>query len=248
MNYTSDKSTELTQKLASELESEYSIKAIIVQADMGSENGPELVVSTAKNHFKHPKKDTFQIDIIVNNAGVGGNAPLGKIAVDDFARQYNVNVRGPLLLVQAALPYLPKDRSGRIVNMSSISASMGLPGQSIYGGTKAALEEMTRTWARELSERCTVNSLNPGPIATDMYAGTSPEFRDMLSHWIKNTPLMAAREDFDTEEQLNNAKSGGGRLAYAHEIAGLVGMLCSQESGWCTGSVISANGGMKFST
>jgi NAD(P)-dependent dehydrogenase (short-subunit alcohol dehydrogenase family) len=63
---------------------------------------------------------------------------------------------------------LPRDRSGRIVNISSVSSSAGFSEQSVYGGTKAALEAMTRTWARELSERCTVNAINPGPVLTEM--------------------------------------------------------------------------------
>jgi NAD(P)-dependent dehydrogenase (short-subunit alcohol dehydrogenase family) len=110
----------------------------------------------------------FQIDIIVHNAGVSINLPIEECDAKDFAFQYNVNVRGPLLLMKEALPYLPHDRSGRIVNISSVSASLGFIGQSVYGGTKAALEAMTRTWARELAERATVNAVNPGPVATEM--------------------------------------------------------------------------------
>lgn len=72
------------------------------------------------------------------------------------------------MLVKAAEKYLPTDNSGRIVNLSSVSATLGFPAQSIYGGTKAALDAMTRTWARELAGRCTVNSVNPGPVDTDM--------------------------------------------------------------------------------
>lgn len=73
--------------------------------------------------------------------------------------------------MQAALPYLPHDRSGRIVNMSSVSSSLGFIAQSVYGGTKAALEAMTRTWSRELAERATVNAVNPGPVKVSL---TSP--------------------------------------------------------------------------
>ena len=79
---------------------------------------------------------------------------------------YNVNVLAPLLLTQAVAPFLPNDRSGRIVNVSSVSSSIGYEGQSIYAGTKAALEGMTRTWSRELYRNCTVNAVNPGPVST----------------------------------------------------------------------------------
>ena len=130
-----------------------------VCADLGTVAGPRSLVAAAGGR---------QIDIIVNNAGVAAGQDLASITIENFEWQYNINVRGPLLLVQAALPFLPTDRSGRIVNVSSMSSAMGLAGQSIYGGTKAALEAMTRTWARELSERATVNTINPGPVDTRM--------------------------------------------------------------------------------
>src|SRR6478736_6061697 len=79
----------------------------------------------------------LRIDILVNNAGVALNDKVPDIKPDHFTTSYNVNVLGPLLLVQAAIPYLPTDRSGRIINLSSVSASLGFVGQSVYGGTKA---------------------------------------------------------------------------------------------------------------
>ncbi|MBE7179644.1 MAG: SDR family oxidoreductase [Terriglobus roseus] len=247
MNYTSDSSQERTEALSQELQSEYGIQTAIVQADMGSVNGPSHVVATAKNHFSHPKTGSFTLHIIINNAGVSVNRPLGKCDADDFAYQYNVNVRGPLLLVQAALPYLPTDRSGRIVNLSSVSSSMGFPGQTVYGGTKAALDSMTRTWARELAEHCTVNAVNPGPVEGDMYAATSDEFKRGLQPYISTAPLMAVRKGVDDDQLIKDAEISGGRPAYFHEIAGVVGMLCTPDSAWCTGSVICANGGFRFS-
>jgi NAD(P)-dependent dehydrogenase (short-subunit alcohol dehydrogenase family) len=67
-----------------------------------------------------------------------------------------------MLLVKAALPYLPHYRGGRVLNISNVASSLVGPGQTIYGGTKEALESMTRTWSRELAERATVNNINPG--------------------------------------------------------------------------------------
>ena len=146
MNYISDSSKSRTESLAKELEAEYGIRTAIVQADMGTVDGPAHVVSAAKNQLS--KSGDFAIDIIINNAGVMTNNPVEDCNADDFAFVYNINVRGPLLLVKAALPYMPTDRSGRIVNISSISSMCGLTNQSVYGGTKGALEAMTRTWAR----------------------------------------------------------------------------------------------------
>ena len=189
-------------------------------------------------------------DIIVNNAGVAVNGPLGNLTPQDFKYQYDVNVVGPAMMVQAALPYLPNDRSGRIVNVSSISATMGFAGQTIYGGTKAALDSMTRTWSRELAERATVNAVNPGPVATDMWRGAAAAggFEAALRPLVQMTPLARMREGVDSEEMMKTGERLAGRPAYDHEIAGVVGMLCSEESGWCTGSVVCANGGAKFSS
>ncbi|KAK4697157.1 L-xylulose reductase, partial [Lecanoromycetidae sp. Uapishka_2] len=247
LGYTSDSSAEPSSKLASTLENENGINALVVQADMGNPKGPAHLVSTAKNHFSHPRTGKFQIDIIINNAGVSLNTPLGEITAEDFQWQYSVNVLGPILLMQAALPYLPHDRSGRVVNVSSVSSSGGFIGQTVYGGTKAALEAMTRTWARELAERATVNAINPGPVATDMYGATSEEFQGRMKPFTQNAPLAAVRKGIDEERFVQNEHKAGGRPAYDHEIAGVVAMLCSEDAGWSTGSVVCANGGLRFS-
>ncbi|TKA66671.1 hypothetical protein B0A49_10197, partial [Cryomyces minteri] len=236
-----------TDELAAQLAAAHGIRAVAVQADMGSATGPAHCVASARNHFAHPKTGAFTLDIIVNNAAIAANKAVADVDVGHFARLYDVNVRGPLLLVQAALPHLPLDRSGRIVNVSSVSASLGFADQSVYGGTKAALEAMTRTWARELAARCTVNAVNPGPVATDMYAGTSRDFQAQMSSWTKNAPLAAVREGVDADEFVRNAEFAGGRPAYDTEMAGVVAMLCGEDAGWSTGSVVCANGGLKFS-
>ncbi|KAG0652370.1 L-xylulose reductase [Hyphodiscus hymeniophilus] len=213
---------------------------------MGVSTGPAHIISTAKNHFSHPKTGKFQIDIIINNAGVSNNARLEDIKISDFDWQYKINVLGPLLLMQAALPYLPHDRSGRIVSVSSVSSSEGFEQQTVYGGTKAALEAMTRTWARELVERCTVNAINPGPVKTDMWAGTTQYFKEQLKPFILQTPGSRIRPDIDDRDLVEDAENAGGRPAYVDEIAGIVGMLCTEDSLWCTGQVVCANGGMRM--
>lgn len=247
LNYTSDSSESKTTQLGQELSQRHGVHCVPVQADMGTENGPGHIVDVAKNNFSHPKKGSFQIDILVNNAGVASKTTIEECSSEEFARLYNINARGPLLLMKSALKYLPTDRSGRIVNVSSVSAALGFDGDCMYGGTKAALEAMTRSWARELSERCTVNAVNPGPVATDMYAGTSDEFQAKMAGWTRNAPLARVREGIDREDLVKKADLAGGRPAYDFEVAGIVGMLCTPDSAWCTGSVICANGGFKFS-
>ncbi len=211
MNYTSESSAKLAEDLATQLSQAHGVKCITVQADMGSENGPTHIVATALNHFAHPKTRKMQLDIVVNNAGVAGKTKIEDCTAEEFTWLYHVNVRGPLFLMKAAIPYLPNDRSGRVVNLSSVSASMGFFEDGMYGGTKAALEAMTRTWARELSERCTVNAVNPGPVATDMYAAAPKEFQAKMATYTKNTPLAAIRNDVDRKDLVENAELAGGR-------------------------------------
>jgi 3-oxoacyl-[acyl-carrier protein] reductase len=217
-----------------------------VQADLSSPTGPASLIATVKSLFSSSSSpdDKFQIDIIVNNAGIALNALLPKVTIQDFNATYTVNVLAPLLVVQAAQPYLPSDRSGRIINISSVSTSTGFVTQSVYGGTKAALEAMTRTWSRELAENCTVNAVNPGPVEGPMYASNTPEFLAGIKGWIMHTPGMAAREGVDSPEVVADAKESGGRPAHTSEVAGIVGMLCTPDAQWCTGQVVCANGGM----
>ena len=136
------------------------------------------------------------------------------------------------------------------MNTSSVSSSMGFIEQTVYGGSKAALESMTRTWARELAERCTVNAINPGPVDTEMWGkNAGSKFEEEMKAFIRTTPLSAVREGLDREDLVKDApRAGGGRPAYDHEIAGVVAMLCSSDAAWCTGSVVNANGGLKFTT
>jgi 3-oxoacyl-[acyl-carrier protein] reductase len=213
---------------------------------MGVSIGPAHLVTMTKAHFSHPQTGKFQIDIIINNAGVATNARLEDIKIEDYEWCYRINVLGPLLLMQAALPYLPFDRSGRIVNLSSVSSSEGFLEQTVYGGSKAALEAMTRTWARELVERATVNAVNPGPVKTDMWAGTTPAFKKQLRPYIQQTPGSQIRPELDDEDLVLDAENAGGRPAYVEEIGGIVGMLCTADSVWCTGQVVCANGGMRM--
>jgi NAD(P)-dependent dehydrogenase (short-subunit alcohol dehydrogenase family) len=249
LNYTSDSSKQGTYELLDRLQKSYAVSCLVVQADLGSVDGPRELIKNAKASWAaHDPARKFQLDIIVNNAGVAVNDKLPDIKIDDFDFAYHVNVRGPLLLMQAAQPYLPSDRSGRIINISSISSSAGFLGQSIYGGTKAALEAMTRTWARELAENCTVNAINPGPVKTSMWWGNTDEFMEDIRPFMQSTPLQKIRLGIDDRDVVEGAEKAGGRPAYVGEIAGVVAMLCGVDAAWVTGQVVSANGGMRFGT
>lgn len=200
--------------------------------------------------FASASKKAPQLDILINNAGIGGNHRLGEIPVADFHRQYAVNVLAPILVTQALLEYLPHDRSGRIINISSVSSTIGFATQTVYGGTKAALESMTRTWARELAERATVNSVNPGPVEGDMYYEAGPAMWNEMDPFQQACPLSVVRPGIDDPAlvKLATEQMNGRRPGYWHEVAAVVGMLCGADSAWTTGSVINASGGLKFQT
>lgn len=261
--FTSDSSAEPTRILCEKVQNEHGVVAKSVQADLSdpSRSVPHII-ATAKNYFSHPRSGAFQIDILINNAGIAGNKTLndpelGPIEETQFHKMYSVNVLAPLLLVQAAAPYLPRDRSGRIVNVSSISSSIGYEGQSVYAGTKAALEAMTRTWSRELAESATVNAVNPGPVWGDMYAQAGETFWKQNQKYVDAGPLgryhgdaeTKARAGGDAEEfdRIVKEGMGGMRPGFTDDIAATIGMLCSDECKWTTGSVICANGGIKMS-
>lgn len=244
-----------------------------------AETATAEILGAAKRHFSvrdapptaaaNATADAGQlrIDILINNAGVSQDRFLNdsaKGAIDPayFTWHYTINVLAPLLLTQACAPFLPRDRSGRIVNISSVSSSIGFTGQSVYGGTKAALEAMTRTWARELADRATVNAVNPGPVIGDMYFRTGEAFWKQMQGFQDATPLSKLEPELvagaaaaadgaapllsPDQIALITDKMGGRRPAFTSEVAGVVGMLCTQDAAWCTGSVVCANGGMRM--
>ncbi|CEN62251.1 Putative 3-oxoacyl-(Acyl-carrier-protein) reductase (AFU_orthologue; AFUA_1G10100) [Aspergillus calidoustus] len=258
LNFTSESSRGPTEALCKTLISTHQIRCISVQADLSApEEAVKAIMDAAATHFPNTT-----IDILINNAGVSADRTLndtekGPIDTPYFNWHYTINVLAPLLLTQAVAPHLPTDRSGRIVNISSVSSSLGFVGQTVYGGTKAALEAMTRTWARELADRATVNAVNPGPVTGDMYFKTGEGFWNQIQGFQDNTPLSklaeSEKEDpslaiglSDEQKRLVREKMGGRRPAFTEEVAGVVGMLCTADGGWCTGSVVCANGGMKF--
>ncbi|KND90544.1 putative oxidoreductase [Tolypocladium ophioglossoides CBS 100239] len=263
--FTSESSKQPTQQLCEELSSAHQIRCASVQANLsGAADAARRIVDAAQSLFAtYNTSGKFQVDTLVNNAGVSSNQAmndpaLGPIGADEFTRVYNVNVLAPLLLTQAVAPFLPRDRSGRIVNVSSVSSSIGYQGQSVYAGSKAALEAMTRTWSRELAERATVNAVNPGPAWGDLYAAAGPAFWRINQPYVDAAPLagyageravldMVGPDDAERFDRTVREGMGGRRPGFTGEIAGTVDMLCSAEAGWTTGSVICANGGMKMS-
>ncbi|KAI0007128.1 NAD(P)-binding protein [Xylariaceae sp. FL0662B] len=246
INHLTSASDQAALELRTELESKHKVKAVIARADISKKEECARIIEVAKEYFTNTSTGKLQIDILVHNAAVLYLGPLESVTEKDFNHIYAVNVLGPTFLTAACLPHLPTDRSGRIIMMSSINPKVGTLHTSLYSGTKAAVEALARVWCRELAERATVNTINPGPVMTDMYLSASDETKSALALWNPLTPLAAVREN-DSPEVRELGERIGGRAAYAHEIAGMVAILCSPEAGWCTGSLVSANGGLSFS-
>ena len=243
MGYTS--SAQKAKTVAEDLEKRFGATAIAAGGDLSTEEGCAGLISTARQEYTDAETGRFQVDIVVNNAGITYPKSLGAITSDFFREIYETNVLGPIFLMQAVLPYLPWDRSGRVVNISSVACSLGFREQTVYAGSKGALEAMTRVWARELAERAIVNSINPGPIWTDMLDATPENIKVSLGPWNQVSPLTAIRpEDGEATKEWQRY---GGRPAYAEEVAGTVAMLCGADAAWTTGSIVSANGGMRVS-
>ncbi|KAI0378530.1 3-oxoacyl-acyl-carrier-protein reductase [Hypomontagnella monticulosa] len=246
VNHATEGSDKVASELCNELETTYRVKAIWVRGDVSKRDDCTKIVEAAKANFRNPQTGSLQIDILVHNAGIFIAGPLETVLESDFERLFAVNVLGPTLLTAACLPHLPTDRSGRVVIVSSIASKVGNPNMGLYAGTKGAVEAMARVWCRELAERATVNTINPGPVMNDLYLSSGEHLKSWGAQLNRITPLAAVRPS-DSFEVREVAKQVGGRPAHESEIAGVVATLCSPDAAWCTGSLVCANGGTIFS-
>jgi 3-oxoacyl-[acyl-carrier protein] reductase len=142
-----------------------------------------------------------------------------------MSSMYDVNVKGLLLATQAAVRLFPAE-GGVIVNIGSGAAELAPPMGSVYAGTKAALNTMTRSLAKELGpKKIRVNAVNPGPVATEGFHAAGFAGSDFEKWALQNTPL--------------------GRLGEPDEIAAVVAFLVSNDARWVTGALIEAAGGLR---
>ena len=163
-----------------------------------------------------------RIDGLVNNAGITADNLLLRMKEEEWDRVLDVNLKGVFHCTRAASRSMVKARRGRIVNVTSVVAVTGNPGQSNYAASKAGIMGFTRSVALELSSRAiTVNAVAPGFIDTDMTRRLPEKVREEL---LTRVPL--------------------GRLGQAEEVAALVSFLLSEEAGYITGQVIHVNGGL----
>lgn len=178
----------------------------------------EPIVGIVEQADAAAKADGSRLDILVNNAGILMLAPLDEFALEDFDHMFAVNVRAVFVGTQAAARHM--QAGGRIINIGSVVADRsGFPTSSVYSMTKGAIASMTRGLARDLGPRgITVNTIQPGPTATDMNG--APGTEEHLS------PLMAL-----------------GRMGEDSEIASLAAYLTSPEASFVTGSALTIDGG-----
>ena len=167
-------------------------------------------------------EDFTKIDILVNNAGVTRDGLAMRMSVEDWDTVINTNLRGAFNFTQAIIRAMIKQRSGRIINITSVIGLIGNAGQTNYAASKAGLIGFTKSLARELASRnITVNAVAPGFITTDMTAGLSDEINKTIQSQI---PL--------------------GKTGAPEDVASAVAFLASAEASYITGQILCVDGGM----
>jgi 3-oxoacyl-[acyl-carrier protein] reductase len=167
-------------------------------------------------------EDFMKIDILVNNAGVTRDGLAMRMSVENWDTVVNTNLRGAFNFTQAIVRAMTKQRSGRIINISSVIGLIGNAGQTNYAASKAGLIGFTKSLGKELASRnITVNAVAPGFITTDMTADLSDEIKKNIHSRI---PL--------------------GRTGTPEEIASAVAFLASAEANYITGQVLCVDGGI----
>ena len=206
--------TDEVEELRKEIES-YDVKCCIVQGDVASFDECERMV-------KETVEQLGKIDILVNNAGITKDGLLMRMSKEDFTRVVDINLVGTFNVTRNVIPLMVKQRSGRIINISSVVGVAGNAGQTNYSASKAGIIGFTKSLAKEVASRnVLVNAIAPGFIATDMTKSLSDEQKE---HINANIPLK--------------------RMGVANDIAKAVKFLSSDDSSYITGQVLHVDGGM----
>jgi 3-oxoacyl-[acyl-carrier protein] reductase len=204
----------LLEKVAAELES-LGAQALAVQADVTRASEVEQMIGACVERFG-------QVDILVNNAGITRDNLLLRMKDEEWDAVLSVNLKGVFQCTRAVLRPMIKQRSGRIINLTSVVAVMGNPGQANYVAAKAGIIGLTKATAREVASRgITANAVAPGFIETDMTHALDPELQEQMRSQI---PL--------------------GRFGRPEDVAELVAFLASDRAAYITGQVIHLNGGL----
>ena len=215
VNYASSKTG--AEKVVDEITSAGG-KAVAVQGDVSKREDINRLIAETKQTYG-------PIDVLVNNAGIYEFAPLEQITEDHFHKQFNLNVLGLLQATQeAAKNFSPA--GGSVINISSVVGRNPLPSASVYSATKAAVDAITKSLAKELGTRkIRVNSINPGMIETEGVHAAGIAESDLRKQVEVQTPL--------------------GRIGQPQDIATVATFLASADSGWITGETVLVAGGFQ---
>jgi 3-oxoacyl-[acyl-carrier protein] reductase len=195
-------------------------RAVAVQADVSKPADVRRLFAEAKQAFG-------RLDVLVNNAGIYEFAPLEEVTPEHFHKVFDLNVLGLLLTTQEAVKHFGPS-GGSVINISSVVATAAPPGTSVYSATKAAVDAVTRSLAKELGPRqVRVNSINPGMVETEgtTSAGITANESDFRKQFEAQTPL--------------------GRIGQPQDIGPAAVFLASPESGWITGETLYIAGGFR---
>lgn len=190
-------------------------EAIALKADVSDGSQVASMIELVMDRWQ-------RIDILVNNAGIRKDKLLMRLPEADWDSVINVNLRSAYLCSKAVLPHMVRQRSGRIICISSVVGLSGNPGQANYAASKSGLIGLTKTIAREVASRnITANALAPGYIVTKMVDDIPEELKSQI---LSNIPLH--------------------RFGSADDVASLVAFLSSSEAAYITGQIISVDGGL----
>ncbi|KAK7427739.1 hypothetical protein QQZ08_005677 [Neonectria magnoliae] len=217
INYISDSVTKRAHAFAENIRAEGG-RATVVRTTVDTPEGAQFLVQETLKAF-----GTDHIDILVNNAGTGFSSGTLEVKPEEIAKMFDINVKGPIYVTQAVVPHMPP--GGRIINISSTAAKLGLSELPIYGATKAALDSLTWSWSKEWgrSRGITVNSVAPGPVATDII------------------PKELAEELTGPQKGITRAAD---RIGTVDDLADAILLLVSEKARWITGQYIGVNGGI----
>jgi 3-oxoacyl-[acyl-carrier protein] reductase len=193
-------------------------KAVAVQADVSKQ-------ADIRRLFAEAKKAFGRLDVLVNNAGIYEFAPLEEVTAEHFHKLFDLNVLGLILTTQEAVKHFGPS-GGSVINISSVAATSASPTTSVYSATKAAVDAVTKSLAKELGPRkVRVNSINPGMVETEGVRSAGISESDFRKQIEAQTPL--------------------GRIGQPQDIGPAAVFLASGESGWITGETLYISGGYR---
>lgn len=218
---TYNSNVEEAQNVVREIEQK-GVKAVALQLNVGDITGFDVFVRNVQEQLKSVwQRETF--DYLLNNAGIGINAPFAETSVEQFDQLVNIHFKGPFFLTQSLLPLLKN--GGRILNVSSGLARFCQPGYAAYASMKGAMEVLTRYQAKELGARgISVNIIAPGAIETDFGGGVVRDNERVNQHIAAQTAL--------------------GRVGLPDDIGDAIAALLSDDLAWMNAQRVEVSGGM----